>query len=120
MYLIPSGTNYIYLVSGDDEIAVRVSRPWSLNAWNHIVVTVSQSAIATFYINGKQAAVSQTAVSLPQSDVATTTLGRNFIGTLDECRVSSSARSGDWIATEFNNQNSPATFYSIGAETERF
>jgi RHS repeat-associated protein len=28
-------------------------------------------------------------------------------------RVSNTARSADWVATEYNNQNSPATFYSI-------
>jgi hypothetical protein len=126
MYLIPSGTDYLYLVSDNFGMAINLmSHPWSVNAWNHIVVTVSQSGTATVYVNGQQAAVvpsafSPSAVPLPQSDVATTTLGRNFIGTLDECRVSSSARSGDWIKTEFNNQNSPSTFYFIGAETSRF
>ncbi len=30
---------------------------------------------------------------------------------------SSSARSADWIATEYNNQSNPSAFYSVGAET---
>ena len=37
---------------------------------------------------------------------------------IDEVRISSSARSADWIATEFNNQNSPDTFLGVGAEQE--
>lgn len=35
---------------------------------------------------------------------------------VDELRVSNSARDANWITTEYNNQNSPATFYTIGAE----
>jgi hypothetical protein len=34
----------------------------------------------------------------------------------DEVRISSTARSADWIKTEFNNQNDPASFYRIGPE----
>ncbi len=36
---------------------------------------------------------------------------------LDETRFSSTARSADWIATEYNNQSNPSSFYSVGAET---
>jgi len=37
-------------------------------------------------------------------------------GTIDEVRVSDSARSAQWIKTCYNNQNSPSTFCSVGAE----
>jgi hypothetical protein len=37
-------------------------------------------------------------------------------GIIDEMRVSNVIRSADWIATEYNNQSSPSTFYSISAE----
>ena len=37
-------------------------------------------------------------------------------GVADEVRVSTSARSANWISTEYNNQKSPATFYGMGAE----
>ncbi len=39
-----------------------------------------------------------------------------FKGIIDEVRILDTVRSTNWIATEYNNQNSPATFYSIGAE----
>ena len=42
--------------------------------------------------------------------------GNGFLGMIDEARVSSSIRSADWIKTEYNNQESPATFVKIGAE----
>ena len=39
-----------------------------------------------------------------------------FNGTVDEVRISATARSGDWIKTEYNNQNEPSTFYTVGDE----
>jgi len=39
-------------------------------------------------------------------------------GTIDEIRISGVVRSADWIATEYNNQFSPATFYTVGAQTQ--
>ncbi|MGF1584718.1 MAG: DUF2341 domain-containing protein, partial [Bacteroidales bacterium] len=41
---------------------------------------------------------------------------RAFNGTLDEVRVIKAARSADWLATEYNNQSSPSTFYTTGPE----
>jgi len=46
----------------------------------------------------------------------TGTLNRGFDGQLQEARLSNIARSADWLATEFNNQDDPSTFYSVGAE----
>ena len=37
-----------------------------------------------------------------------------FDGELDEIRILTVPKSADWIATEYNNQNSPSTFYSLG------
>jgi hypothetical protein len=38
--------------------------------------------------------------------------------TFDELRIASTKRSAGWIATEYNNQNSSSTFYSVGSEEE--
>ena len=37
-------------------------------------------------------------------------------GSIDEFRIQSVARSADWILTEYNNESSPGTFYSVGGE----
>ncbi|MFN2379436.1 MAG: DUF2341 domain-containing protein, partial [Bacteroidales bacterium] len=42
---------------------------------------------------------------------------QGFTGTLDEVRISTTPRSYGWIKTEYANQSSPATFYSISAES---
>lgn len=36
-------------------------------------------------------------------------------GFMDEIRISTKARNPNWIKTEYNNQNSPSTFYSVGS-----
>jgi hypothetical protein len=41
----------------------------------------------------------------------------NFNGQADEIRIATVARPVEWIETEFNNQSSPSTFYTVGAET---
>ncbi len=35
-------------------------------------------------------------------------------GTVDEVRISGTVRTADWTFTEFNNQDSPSTFYTLG------
>ncbi len=48
--------------------------------------------------------------------------GNNYwshTGIIDEVRVIKADRSLGWILTEYNNQNSPSTFYAIGSEVSR-
>ncbi len=37
-------------------------------------------------------------------------------GGLDEIRVANVALSGEWLLTEWNNQNDPSTFYAVGTQ----
>ena len=37
-------------------------------------------------------------------------------GLMDEVRISNTARSPEWIQTEYNNQRAPAAFYTVGIE----
>ncbi|MFC1970586.1 hypothetical protein ACFLV0_01420 [Chloroflexota bacterium] len=39
-----------------------------------------------------------------------------FKGTIDEVRVSNTARNANWIQTSYNNQSSPGTFLTLGTE----
>jgi RHS repeat-associated protein len=41
--------------------------------------------------------------------------GWSYAGLMDEARISTVARSADWIATQYSNQSSPSTFYSVGS-----
>jgi hypothetical protein len=40
-----------------------------------------------------------------------------FDGTLDEVRIASTVRTAQWLQTEFANQSSPQTFYTVGVAT---
>jgi RHS repeat-associated protein len=42
--------------------------------------------------------------------------GEYWSGAIKELRISNVARSADWIATEYNNETSPSTFYSLKPE----
>ncbi|MEK7569365.1 MAG: DUF2341 domain-containing protein [Patescibacteria group bacterium] len=95
--------------------------------WYHFAVTHNGSlTIPTFYLNGNLVASPNTVTtptgSLDADSTLTLSMGGNgvstfyFNGGIDEARVSNVIRSADWITTEYNNQNSPSTFYSVGSE----
>jgi hypothetical protein len=44
---------------------------------------------------------------------------RYFDGVLDEIRIATTARTKDWIATEYNNTYSPSSFYIVNASEQR-
>jgi hypothetical protein len=99
--------------------------------WHYVVVVVTDlgsSPAAMMYVDGSSGG----------SDTGTTTYTsrtgwntnlmlancgantRYYQGLLDEVHVSVTARSADWIKTEYNNQNSPSTFCSLGGEVGRY
>jgi hypothetical protein len=43
----------------------------------------------------------------------TASVGQGISGNIDELEISNAALSANWIQTEYNNQYSPSTFYSI-------
>lgn len=42
----------------------------------------------------------------------------NLDGLADEARIATTARPAEWMRTEFNNQSSPSSFYTVGPEIE--
>ena len=104
----------------------------ALNTWYYAVGTFSYSGAAPFagnwnvYRNGalnggpnnfnfaSNATGNFTGASWRLANNAQWPNSSNVI--LDEVRVSNTVRSAGWILTEYNNQNAPATFYTVGAE----
>ena len=88
----------------------------------------TQDGQTTIYINGlpsNSGADTSSGVSGDDSAqtafLANDSIGVNgepapFNGATDEFRISNVARSADWIATEYTNQSSPATFYALYPE----
>jgi RHS repeat-associated protein len=96
------------------------------NAWHHVVVSAPSTGTATIYVDGIQnqtfnnnhplLAVVSDHFLVGTATKAANPFGSTMSGSIDEVRISNSARPADWIATEYNNQNSPAAFSSAGSE----
>ncbi|MHA2203502.1 MAG: DUF2341 domain-containing protein, partial [Candidatus Hodarchaeales archaeon] len=91
--------------------------------WYHLVAVRDGSTIK-IYVDGIEGAVTDTLNSMDDSSAFNLLIGRlvdpsdtrYFYGNIDEVRVSSTVRSSDWIATEYNNQHDPTSFYSVTSE----
>lgn len=100
---LPDKTNFHHVVIVSSNIAAAgtaklfmdgVDKGWvttrTTDAWNQLGLAQAYGSSGAYGVNGK----------------------------LDEVRVSSNTfRTSDWVKTEYNNQSSPSTFISIGAET---
>ncbi len=94
------------------------------NAWHHVTGVYSGGAVSIFVDGvpqGTSTCVNQSINygSSPRGEIGwKLDSGSNddFNGVIDEVRVSNSVRSADWIATEYNNQSSPSSFYTVGPE----
>ena len=100
--------------------SAQIQSPMSAGVWYHVAATYDGANLRV-YLNGALEAT--TAHGAPLVAAGAFALGNsigvnatNWAGQLDELRVSTGARSGAWIQTEYNNQSSPSTFYSVGAE----
>jgi hypothetical protein len=86
--------------------------------WYHIAAT-SGSGNLKIYLNG--VLEQTTAHGAPATSTGSFAIGNGvgftrWAGQLDEVRVGNVVRSDAWILTESNNQSSPGTFSSVGAE----
>jgi hypothetical protein len=88
--------------------------------WHYVVAARSGSTVS-FYIDGSASGTPTLSnafnnhsdpVRIGNDGAANST----FAGYLDEVRLSNSARNAGWVATEYNNQSAPGSFYTEGAE----
>lgn len=106
----------------------------TLSSLNAITLGQSQLVTVTFdgsgrkiYVNGTDVTSSNGSLTaLPPDTAGSVSVGnragntdRALDGIVDEVRLSNVVRSADWIKTEFNNQNTPSSFYSVGSEEEK-
>jgi hypothetical protein len=89
--------------------------------WHYLSVTWASNT-ELLYVDGTQQGTHSTTGSYlaNASSYSHLWLGRNnggsyYTGSVDEARISSTARTADWIKTEYLNQSSPSTFYAKGA-----
>ncbi len=116
-----TGTNLaITNTSGPNGILVQKAYP-TANAWHYISWTWNGTT-NSLYTDGGTATTSTTA---PQTGTSasiyfggwtTTVNSQNYNGLLDEVRIANVVRTAGWLTTEYNNQNSPSTFFTVGSE----
>ncbi|MHA2005152.1 MAG: LamG-like jellyroll fold domain-containing protein, partial [Candidatus Thorarchaeota archaeon] len=97
------------------------------NQWHHVVATYDGSRVK-LYVDGIQdSATMEMTTNILSALPEPFRIGHGdhpegvpwtypWLGQIDEVRVSNIARSGAWIQTEFQNQNDPSGFYSVGVE----
>ncbi|MFW9853407.1 MAG: DUF2341 domain-containing protein, partial [Candidatus Thorarchaeota archaeon] len=94
----------------------------TVGQWYHVVGVYNPSTYLRFYVNGQMVAENTTNIpssmydpNLPvrlgfRSDSSSSL----FDGSYDEVRISTSARSAEWISAEYQNFYNSSHFYSIG------
>ena len=92
-------------------------------SWHYVVgVADVANSLVRIYVDGTQRnsvaydGTSVTGTSDFYIGSSSDSIQQEFDGGIDEVRVSGVARSADWIATEWANQNSPSTFYQFLTE----
>jgi len=123
--------NRFYFMQDDVDIEIRMGSSGQVDTgfdvevdtWYYLTITWDGSDW-TFYANGNEEATdsySGLTGTCNYIDVGQFSScdgsGKNFVdGNLDELRTYNQVLSQEYIETQYNNQNSPGTFYSIGAE----
>ncbi len=119
---------WTYQDSNNDEYSIFGNSHITKDAWSYLSITGSYNGtVQNIFLNGSQIATAFiSSGGKPSSlldlrfgssnDRSSSNTNNDFIGNMDEIRISSSARTSDWIATEYANQNSPNTFVAFGTE----
>ncbi len=118
------GCGNAFWLTMDEEACIMFTPAPSTGAWHYMTLTYNNlnSNLNVLYMDG----VPVNSVSLNWYGSApyqiplvyaasgnTATYGQGISGNIDELEISNAALSANWIQTEYNNQVSPSTFYSI-------
>jgi hypothetical protein len=110
------------------DYSLRTDAVISAGSWHHIVATYDGATMRVF-VDGIQdgntvaksdnilPSTSQRAVWIGHGDQPQDEIwSAEWLGQLDELRISKAARTSAWVVTEYNNQSSPTAFSALGAE----
>lgn len=130
-------SNYFLELTNSDEIdagfyggggwrgTTTTNSPVSTGTFYHLAVVHDAAAdTIKIYVDGVEKGSVSGVTQTPLVNTSTFTIGENFYnetfdGIIDEVRLSDTPKSVDWLLTEYNNQNSPSTFYTQGHQEIR-
>jgi hypothetical protein len=115
-----NGTRNVAAGVRNDTTTYTTTSTLTASTWYHVVATFSGTAI-NLYVNGSLVNSAARTATIDDGHLDVQNVwgwGRAANANVDEVRVMSGELSADWVATEYNNQSSPSTFYALGAETE--
>jgi hypothetical protein len=90
--------------------------------WHHVAVVQEATDLRRLYVDGVERDTHTTDLNVLDVNSAYMgfneggTSGQYFDGYIDEVRASVEPRTADWVSTSFENQNDPASFYTVGPE----
>ncbi len=122
-----SGTPFILIQNNAGQLRFYVdggyqetSASLSTSTWYYLVCTLASSTTWKFYKDGALLSTYTGGVAARDSDgqahFVKSGFGAMSFSIIDEFRVSLSTRGPDWITAEYNNQNNPGTFSTLGSE----
>ena len=118
-HLARSRTNIAFGVGGEYSQNAAWNNPFNFEEWYHYSAVYDGNAGLKIYRNGQILHDVTLSNKLMTNDFSTFQIGEHtyfLAGILDEVRIANRALPEPWIQTEYNNQNSPSTFYSISNE----
>lgn len=93
-------------------------------SWYHVTGNEDGTNLK-IYVNGAEQNSVANASTITNNDYAcignverSGVADANWLGSLDEVRFSNVSRTPGWITAEYNNTNSPSTFYTIGTQEQ--
>ena len=109
--LNPDGDTIYGYINGN---YITADVPEPITDWHHVVMTYDGSQIR-LYVNGvlQNSTSYSGAINTNTNDLL---IGDAFTGTLDELRISNTARNAAWINTSYLNTNYPTTFVTFGEQ----
>lgn len=118
--------NFGWYNNGTDGRVIVANAGYTLNqsAWNKFDMTWDSAAPATkLYLNNTQIGSTNTTNGTWNSAGITAEYGHDGNtgrslngGLIDEMQLSNTVKTANWITTEYNNQNAPNTFWTMGSE----
>ncbi|TYP93828.1 conserved repeat domain-containing protein [Fodinibius salinus] len=111
------GNNYSFILNGS---YFQSNTSSSTGSWQYLTFIKDNNG-RNIYINSSLDATDGNSPPIQSNNSVLKLSGTGalaFDGRLDEVRISNTARSADWIATQYNNQNNPENFYTLGSQQQ--